>query len=109
MGQSKHTPGEWSYLGPNNVPGLPNSRYVRDGDGMPVAKVCTPERTDEEADANGRLMAAAPEMYATCRTGLEWLERYADQLASALPHEDRLVLSAIRADFDRAVRVVEGR
>jgi hypothetical protein len=76
-----YTPGPW-FVMPEDPP-MRRSRLVMDqpnlepdGPGMALAYVWG--RTDEIAEANARLVAAAPELLAACKAILPFLVRAAD-------------------------------
>lgn len=89
---SKHTPGPWTY-------DLPNCK-VRAGNGKPVATV-TMRPTDEDVDANGHLIAAAPDLLAAAQLGLEAM----NLLPAPTTRPTVLAYDALRA----AIAKAEGR
>lgn len=62
-----HTPGPWEFISPalHFVPG------IRDPDGFYVATVSDYTPDLERAEANGRLLAAAPDLLAACEAILD--------------------------------------
>ncbi len=69
---SKHTPGPWHHTGRE-------FNDVRDSDDELVAvalhlRVGQPERSVQEAEANARLIAAAPELLEALKTAMQQLE-----------------------------------
>jgi hypothetical protein len=75
MSEVKHTPGPWTFDGP------PDSIIVWCGPDERVAFILT---SDGPAEANARLIAAAPELYAA----LERLERTVRILPSDMDEPD---------------------
>jgi hypothetical protein len=63
MGEASFTPGPWA-VSPFRAQVICD-RFGKDGDFLPVAQMLWPtdERTEAETYANGRLMAAAPDLY----------------------------------------------
>ncbi|RDH86397.1 MAG: hypothetical protein DIZ78_09515 [endosymbiont of Escarpia spicata] len=65
--ESAHTPGSW------NKDRWSNVLAEIDGDQVAIAEVFTGATdTIEEARANQRLMAAAPDLYAACKAMSDW-------------------------------------
>ena len=68
MSESKHTPGPWFVFGNGHCVGGPKG-FI-DGDPREqtagVAMCGMRLRTDDEAEANARLIAAAPDLLAAC-------------------------------------------
>lgn len=60
---SKHTPGPWRFIA--NHPGCIPAFDIRDAEGMMVAYLGH-TRTPGQAEANARLIAAAPDLLAAC-------------------------------------------
>lgn len=76
MSTSKHTPGEWEWS--------EGSRFIRrywNGNFYPIASVLYPawhedtNKGSEEARANGRLIATAPDLLATCEKIVDYRNR----------------------------------
>jgi hypothetical protein len=84
----KHTPGPWHYSGgriydeqsfsvgePDSVYGIlenwEQAGYSHWSDAPSITRI---DRTDEEAEANGLLMAAAPDLYAACKEFIRKVE-----------------------------------
>jgi len=64
MSAAGHTPGPWTYPGgTGNFVGGPDRIRVADVGGM--------ERSPEERQANARLIAAAPDLLAACKSVLD--------------------------------------
>ena len=75
--QSKHTPGPWQY---------PDDGFVRGFDSSLIASVA--RGPSEYAEANARLIAAAPEMY-------ELLEKVAKTAETAASKPDKQEVCAV--------------
>ena len=66
-----HTPGPWRTDGLYDGPRV----YVAGPDDITVARCNHAERTNEQAEANARLIAAAPELLAALRDFLKYSEK----------------------------------
>ena len=87
---SKHTPGPWAVSSTER-------RYVREVNGKRYVASCTDSqdyRTYEEAEANARLIACAPEMLEALKDAAEYLQ-------------DKSGCSWLRSDFQRGCRCSE--
>lgn len=92
----RHTPGPWAV----NY----NRAVVAEDDGTMVASVLTvdpdAEPCDPTANANARLIAAAPELFEAARCGLQWIEHLwlggGPAAMSELMPDMELVRAAIR-------------
>ncbi len=60
--KTNHTPGEWKQ---DNAE--PRKIYAYGGDGLTIADCNQPGRSVTEAEANARLIAAAPELLEACQ------------------------------------------
>ena len=89
MSESKHTPGPWFVFGNGHCVGGPKG-FI-DGDPREqtagVAMCGMRLRTDDEAEANARLIAAAPELLAACEMLIanpgEWSQTAFDRQVGA--------------------------
>ena len=64
MNAARHTPGPWTYPGgTGNFVGGPDRLRIADLGGL--------ERSPEERQANARLIAAAPDLLAACKSVLD--------------------------------------
>lgn len=89
MSENKHTPGPWSVGNPPD--GTRGYVYCGDVTGSAVAQVKFSQvhRTEQETDANARLIAAAPEMLdvllgvAENTVSLEWRAKVHAVIAKA--------------------------
>lgn len=83
MSKSKHTPRPWEVFAGDSV-GVRTAYPVNDIGGMPAKFELCRTGTTEEAKANARLIAAAPEMLAALKRIVEWEkdpDRYSGDLA----------------------------
>ena len=80
---SGHTPGPWMAKDSR----LYNFAFdVDDANGSPVAEVCSKHGgQDDEARANARLIAAAPDMLEALRAAKEWSEAWLDDESRVFP------------------------
>jgi hypothetical protein len=104
-----YTPGPW-FVMPEDPP-MRRSRLVMDQpnlepDGPRMALAYVWGRTDEIAEANARLVAAAPELLAACKSIKEDLE---DRLLDTASPGTRQTLRAQVDLLDRAIAKAEGR
>lgn len=84
MTSTTHTPGPWHH----------DRRDILTADGRCIAEVCSGGADSlEEADANGRLIAAAPELLRVARLALEEL-RWVDSPVQTLKDDLRRVIAA---------------
>lgn len=87
MSKAAHTAGPWKL-----DQRMPNAIFASDGPGSKVAATSAghvfPDLSTEEAEANARLIAAAPDLLTACEAAEEWLSGW----ASAEPY-----LTMIRA------------
>lgn len=93
MSLTQHTPGLWT-IGPRReIFGQAFDSSAR--------QICDKVRggSPEAADANARLIAAAPELYKACRDYMDWLERV----------PDRECVIAVIENMRAAIAKVEGR
>lgn len=79
-----HTPGTWTYDAVNNRVMSDAPTYHGDAV-MPVADLSLAYKTSAEMDANGRLLAAAPELLAVCEELARLYESYMTNDASLYP------------------------
>lgn len=87
--QAQHTPGPWK----NNADGMKTVMGWDDtGDLQPLAQVFFQNFETEEAYANARLIAAAPDMAAALTACLDYFSYYQDQQAKAFEEGIRAVL-----------------
>jgi hypothetical protein len=88
---NKHTPGPWEIVGmkkePQTVGAIVSYHSYRDGKYVCGMSVCI---YGEEAEANARLIAAAPDLLAACERALEKLN-----LIGGLPATIRVLQEAI--------------
>lgn len=78
---SKHTPGPWTITGPGKyIPGFSDGGdyAIEDAAGQIIAEAIHQVDRSEfrPAEANARLIAAAPEMLEALRRSLSWLSSY---------------------------------
>lgn len=91
MSAAKHTPGPWAY---DQAGG---EVYYADGDVEPVIAGIEQDGTSEEqADADGRLIAAAPDLLDACERAEWWLSTHPEG-------------SAMRDVLRAAIAKAEGR
>jgi hypothetical protein len=97
MSQQKHTPGPWevvALMDGQSIQTLTESRICwiwnhKEYKGKPCGSIESQDKTQEELDANARLIAAAPDLLkaleglANC-AGLTWLQGYKDELDAAM-------------------------
>jgi len=79
---TQYTPGPWNYAGPSDIGRDTYSIY---GNG-PLAYTAGPSDYGDAAEANARLIAAAPDLLAALKQIMEW-EGY-DHEAGYYPDED---------------------
>lgn len=85
MTSTTHTPGPWHH----------DRRDILTSDGRCIAEVCSGGADSlEEADANGRLIAAAPELLRVARLALEELEWLSVHMPPAMRADLRRVIAA---------------
>lgn len=65
---SKHTPGPWTFVPDDREDGILGVVW---GEGWPIAEIYSDILDPEEAEADTRLIAAAPELLAACQQA-EW-------------------------------------
>jgi hypothetical protein len=80
--KTQHTPGPWHFDGQE-------FNDVREADGELVAvalhlRTRKPERSLAEAEANARLMAAAPDLLEACKAALSDYEPYIEKCRAAI-------------------------
>lgn len=96
MSEMKHTPGPWAYEPTNGA------IYFADGDVEPIIAGINQDNTSEEqADADGRLIAAAPDLVAAGSRILNYAT-LGDILSDASRHPNDVF--AIRIGDLRALR-----
>jgi hypothetical protein len=86
-----HTPGPWSICD-DGTEDEPMLKVVGRTARHEIALCCTGAVPQEEETANARLIAAAPEMLATLRTALNWIDPDSDPV----PLTNRKVCEKIR-------------
>lgn len=85
VASTTHTPGPWHH----------DRRDILTADGRCIAEVCSGGADSlEEADANGRLIAAAPELLRVARLALEELEWLSVHTPPAMRADLRRVIAA---------------
>lgn len=79
--QVAHTPGPWGFTGGQMHDGNRVVRAGADAQGEWIALACDFNRydRDEEADANARLIASAPELLAASKAALKALRQFVDE------------------------------
>lgn len=96
----KHTQGPWNITKGANVEGDRFYGYIRETKtGYFVAELYRTS-SDEEAEANGHLIAAAPELLEACRLALNIIEQCIDY--ESMPINNRINIS-------NAIKKAEGR
>jgi hypothetical protein len=95
--KTKHTPGEWIF---NKYTPCDFGVHSIEGRGNDIALV---RGTDEEAEANAKLIAAAPVMLEALQKAIEVIERLSDEYSTIANHhasytvgEARIIEGAIR-------------
>lgn len=101
----RYTPGPW-VTQPDQL-GRDGARWwVHDGDYGDIALVLAPlVREDwvaEEAEANARLIAAAPDLLAACRALAKWMDDRGPMMGGRTGEVHRLVTAAIARAEGRA-------
>jgi len=96
---STHTPGPWIVRHTTGFPLMIATAPDDYGFGVPVAD-CSKRNLPAEAQANARLIAAAPDLLAAC-------ERMSKALQSA-PHEVQSSYQGIWTDIDNALNKAKG-
>ena len=89
--KTQHTPGPWA-VDPDDRPGMEwNNHIVQQA--RPNFAICfmtrSGKRDNSEAEANARLIAAAPELLAACEAALN------DRMFKELPEVATLLINAI--------------
>ncbi len=59
-----HTPGPWEF----------DEGHIFSAEKQSIAQIYYDDIDEAEAEANGSLMAAAPDLLAACKDFIEWLE-----------------------------------
>ena len=107
MPESKHTPGPWFVFGNGHCVGGPKG-FI-DGDPREqtagVAMCGMRLRTDDEAEANARLIAAAPDLLDVAETFLAMHQEYLNDPDAMYP--DKL-LATVRHLAEAAVKKAKG-
>lgn len=65
MSNTKFTPKPWHVS--------PDKESIRDADELPIAYTESDYHSTEEQDANGNLIAAAPELYEACKKAVDYI------------------------------------
>jgi len=94
-----HTPGPWIIRHLTGFPLMIATQPDADGFGEPIADTSR-HMLPAQAQANARLIAAAPDLLAACR-------RISKALRNA-PHETQNAYQGIWADIDAAIAKAEG-
>ena len=68
--ETKHSPGPWSWG--RDVDEAINVYFDDDGDGIPDAEVFASDAPDDNAEANVRLIIAAPDLLEAAEKALAW-------------------------------------
>jgi len=106
---SKHTPGPWDVQQLASCQAIQAGPKIRichlpdhiEHDGEPCGSIESQDKTQDEIDANARLIAAAPELLAALRD----LQTYLDECN---PFAGPAVVGILRSKVDAAIAKAEG-
>lgn len=113
---TKHTPGPWTVrldYDNNITQQKPGRHTIRSNDGWNLERIWEgvgTSYTKEQADANARLIAAAPELLQACKDAYEMLDRALAYFPKSIKHSDRFRLLNVTANIVLpAIAKAEGR
>lgn len=106
MSEHKHTPGPWH----RNVPPARQYPTVFAGRNMHIAALRPDSRiSDEEAEANLNLIAAAPDLLAACETTLRLMRQFGHTHETCSDYDNAVVLDCLDTGMSSALSNVLGR